>query len=137
MADRIVTQGLLRTGQQTFESTNYNAARNVQTMSVDDSTVAIAAGDTAANSGGAITNFFDKAFDATPTETAPAVITCQTTFTTAQAIYTIKRILLHDDTAANVTASSTTLYGGIDAQSLVHTADFQLVITVRVTYTNV
>lgn len=137
MANRVVTKGLLRTGQQTFESTNYNAARNVQVMSVDDSTVAIAAGDTAANTGGAITNFFDKVFDATPTETAPAVITCVTTFTTSEAIFTIKRILLHDDVAGTVTASSSSLYGGVDAQSLVHTADFQLVITMKVTYTNV
>lgn len=137
MSNRVVTKGLLRTGQQTFESTNYNAARNVQVMSVDDSTVAIAAGDTAANSGGAITNFFDKVFDATPTEAAPAVITCVTTLTTSEAIFTIKRILLHDDVAATVSASSSSLYGGVDAQSIVHTADFQLVITMKVTYTNV
>lgn len=137
MANRVVTAGLMRAGRQTFESTSYNAARNVQTLSVDDSAVAIAAGDTAANSGGAITNFFDKVFDATPTETAPAVITVQCTLTTAEAIYTVRRILLHDDTAANVTASSSSLFGGVDAQTLAHTADFQLVITMKCTFTNV
>lgn len=137
MASRIVTAGLLRCGRQTFESTSYDAARNIQCCSLDDSTVAIAAGDTAANTGGAISNFFAKNFDSTPTETAPAVITTTTTFTTAQAIYTVKRILLHDNTSGSVSASSATLFGGVDAQSLVHTADFQLVITLKTTFQNV
>lgn len=137
MASRIVTRGLLRIGQQASESTNYNAARNIQVMSVDDSSVALAAGDTAANSGGAVTNFFDKVFDATPTEAAPAVITHVMTLTTAEAIFTIRRILLHDDTTTNVTSSSTTLVGGVDAQTLTHTADFQMIITLRISYTNV
>lgn len=137
MANRCVTRGLLRVGQQAFQSTNYNVARYIRTMSLDDSTVAIAAGDTAANTGGAITNFFDKAFDSTPTETAPAVISFQTTFSTSEAIYTVKRILIHDDTTTNVTSSSTTLVAGVDAQSLVHTADFQLIVVAKLTLTNV
>lgn len=132
-----MTRGLLRIGAQASESTSYNAARNIQVLSVDDSTVAIAAGDTAANSGGAITNFFDKVLDATPTEAAPAVISHVCTLTTAEALFTIKRILLHDDVAGTVTASSTTLVGGVDAQSLLHTADFQLELTLKITYTNV
>lgn len=137
MASRITTQGLMRIGRQASESTNYNAARNIQVMSVDDSSVGLAAGDTAANSGGAVTNFFDKVLDATPTESAPAVITHQMTLTTAEAIYTIRRFLLHDDTTTNVTSSSTTLVGGVDGQSIVHNADFSLVILLRITYTNV
>lgn len=137
MASRIVTRGLLRIGQQASESTNYNAARNIQVMSVDDSSNALAAGDTAANTGGAVTNFFDKVFDATPTEAAPAVITHIMTLTTAEAIFTIRRILLHDDTTTNVSSSSTTLVGGVDGQTLAHTADFTIEFTLKITYTNV
>ncbi len=141
MAARVTTQGLGRCGKQTFESTNYNAAREVQTFSVDDSAVAIAATDTAANSGGAVTNFFDKARTSTPTEgtsgsPASATTTLSVQLTTAEAIYTIKRILLHDDIVATVTSSTTTLWGGIDAQTLAHTADFTMTITVVVTWAN-
>lgn len=133
MAAIITTKGKLRCGQQTFESTNYNAARNVQVLSIDDSSVAIAAGDTAANSGGAITNFFDQAFDATPTESS-TIITTVTTIGTANGNFTIRRILLHDDTAANVTSSSSTLFGGIDGQSLTKTSDFTIAFTIKVTF---
>lgn len=135
MAAKVVNQGLIRCGKQTFESTNYNAARNVQTMSVDDSAVAIAAGDTAANSGGAITNFFDKVFDATPTESAQT-ITCVMTLASGEGNFTVRRILLHDDTAANVTSSSSSLFGGIDGQSLTKTLDFTMEITITVAFTD-
>lgn len=137
MANRIVTRGLLRIGQQASESTNYNAARNIQTMMVDDSTVAFAAGDTAANTGGAVTNAFDKVLDATPTEAAPAVISHVMTLLTTDYNQTVKRISLHDDVAATVTTSTSTLVGGVDAQSLLKTTDFSLAITLKITYTNV
>lgn len=129
MAAKIVNQGLIRCGKQTFESTNYNAARNVQTLSIDDSSNAFAAGDTALNSGGAVSNEFDQVFDATPTESSQTVTTV-TTIGTGDGNFTIRRIALHDDTAANVTTSSTTLFGGIDGQSLTKTSDFTMEITV-------
>jgi len=47
------------------------------------------------------------------------------------------RVSLHNDTAANVTGSSTTLVAGIDGQSLTKTSDFTLAITVKITYTSV
>lgn len=136
MASLIVNRGLLRIGQQASESTNYNAARNIQVMSVDDSANALAAGDTAANTGGAITNFFDKVFDATPTESSQT-ITHIMTLATGEGNFTIKRILLHDDTTGNVTSSSTTLVGGVDGQTLTKTSDFTLAITLKLTYTSV
>lgn len=135
-AVKIVNQGLLRVGAQTSESTpTYNAARNIQTMSVDDSTVAFASTDTALNSGGAVTNMFDQAFDATPTESGQS-ITHVATIPTGSGNFSIKRIALHDDTAANVTTSSTTLFGGVDGQSITKTSSFSLAITMTLTYSD-
>ena len=136
MAAKIVNRGLLRIGQQASQSTNYNVARYIRTMSVDDSSNAFAAGDTALNSGGAVSNEYDQALDATPTETGTATIVHISTIPTGSGNFTIRRIALHDDTAANVTTSSTTLVGGIDGQSLTKTSNFTLAITLRITYTD-
>lgn len=133
----VVNRGLLRIGQQASESTNYNAARNIQVMSVDDSTVSFAAGDTALNTGGAVSNEFDVVFDATPTESAPAVITHVATIPTGSGNFTIRRIALHDDVAGTVSTSSTTLVAGIDDESLTKTSDFSMAITLTLTYTSV
>lgn len=133
MSAKIVNRGLLRIGQQASQSTNYNVARHIQTLSIDDGTVAFAAGHTALNSGGAVTNEYDQALDSTPTESGQT-ITHLSTIPTGQGNFTIKRIALHDDTAANVTTSSSTLVGGIDGQSLTKTSDFSLAITVKITY---
>lgn len=132
MASIVVNQGLLRTGQQTFESTNYNAARNVQTMSIDGSATAFTATDTSL---GSPANLFDKVFDATPTESGQT-ISCVTTYATGEGNFTIRRIALHDDTAANVTGASTTLYSGVDAQSITKTSDFSAAITLQTTFTS-
>ncbi|HEX9831661.1 MAG TPA: hypothetical protein VGA66_01015 [Mycobacterium sp.] len=136
MAAKIVTRGLRRIGVQASQATGtipYNVARHIQTMSVDDSSVAFAAGDTALNSGGAVTNEFDAAFDGTPTETG-AIVTGVMTIPTGSGNFTIRRIALHDDTDTNVTTSSTTLVGGIDGQSLAKTSDFTLAFTVTIAY---
>ncbi len=133
MAAKLVTRGLLRIGQQASQSTNYNVARYIRTLSIDDGTVAFIAGHTALNSGGAVANEYDQAFDSTPTESG-TTITHLCTIPSGQGNFTIKRVALHDDTAANVTTSSTTLVGGIDGQSLTKTADFSLAITVKLTY---
>ena len=136
MASIVVNQGLIRCGKQTFESTNYNAARNVQVMSVDDSTVAFAAGDTALNTGGAVTSEFDAAFDATPTESGQTV-TCVMTVPTGSGNFTIRRLAEHDDVAGTVSTSSTTLFAGVDNQALTKTSDFSLAITKQFTFTSV
>lgn len=134
MASKYSDYGLQRQLAQAFQATAsgggpaYSATRHVQTMSVDDSANAIGDTDDAANDGGAVTNFFDKAFDAAPIRTGQSVA-CKTTYAAAEAIMTIRRILLHDDTPANVTSASTTMCGGVDGQAFGKTADFAVAIT--------
>ena len=135
MAAIVVTRGKLRIGQQASESTNYNAARNIQAMSVDDSSVAFAAADLALNTGGAVANEYFKDFDATPTETAPAVITHVMTVPTGSGNFTIRRIALHDQpTALPLLDSTQSLVAGIDGQSLTKTSDFTIQFTLTITY---
>ena len=105
-------------------------------MSVDDGSVAFAAGHTALNSGGAITNEYDQVLDATPTRSAQT-ITHVMTIPVGSGNFTIRRIALHDDTAANVTTSSSTLCVGIDGQALQKTSDFTLQFTVNLIYTSI
>lgn len=141
MAAIIVNRGLLRIGQQASESTNYNAARNIQTMSVDIGTTAFGAAHTKLNDSADVTEnsgttYFDKVLDATPTESGQT-ITHIMTLATSEGNFTIKRIALHDDAAANVNASSATLVGGVDGQTLAKTSDFSLAITLKLTYTSV
>jgi hypothetical protein len=140
MASIVVNRGLLRIGQQASESTNYNDARNIQTLSVDIGTTAFAAGHTKLNDSAdvteAATSYFDQALDATPTESGQT-ITHVSTIGTGNGNFTIRRIALHDNTAANVTASSATLVAGIDGQSIAKTSDFSLEITFKLTYTSV
>lgn len=136
MAARTVNRGLLRVLQQAFESTNYNAARNLQVLSVDDSSTAFGQTDTALNTGGAVTNMYDQAFDSTPTESGQS-ITCVTTIGTGNGNFTIRRVATHDDTTTNVTTSSTTLCQAIDGLSLTKTSDFSLAITLVTTATSV
>ena len=141
MAAITVNNGLQRIGCQSSQATSgsgptYNASRQIQTMSVDDSTTAFASTHTALNTGGAVSNEFDAAFDSTPTRSSQT-ITHIMTIPTGSGNFTIKRVALHDDTATNVTTSSTTLVAGIDGQSLTKTSDFTLAITVNLLYTSV
>lgn len=137
MAPIIVNLGLLRCGQQTYESTNYNAARNVQVLSIDDQASAFLATDQDLDRAGGLTvsNAFDQVFDATPTESSQSITTV-TTIGTGDGNFTIRRIAQHDNTAANVTTSSNTLFGGIDGQSLTKTADFTIAFTLITTFTD-
>lgn len=104
-------------------------------MSWDDSSNALAAGDTAANSGGAVTNFYDQAFDSTPTRSSQT-ITHVSTIPVGSGNFTIRRILMHDNTAANVSSSSASLVCGVDGQSLAKTSDFTLATTLNLLYSN-
>lgn len=133
MASRIVNRGLQVIGGRASSTADAFAA--IASMSVDDSTVAFAAGDTALNSGGAVTNEADLDFDATPTRSNQTV-SHTATFGTGAANFTIRRIALHNAAAASVSTSSTTLVAGIDGQSLAKTSDFTLAITVSITYTS-
>lgn len=132
MAKKIVNQGLqFAVGRLSNTADSFGA---LQSMSVDDSTVAFAAGDTALNSGGAVSNEADANFDVTPTRSAQTT-THTATFGTGVSL-TIKRIALHNAVASSVTTSSTTLFGGIDGQSLVKDSGYSLVIKVTIAATS-
>jgi len=140
MASIVVNNGLARIGVQASQATSgagptYSASRQIQVGSVDDSSVAFAAGDTALNTGGAVATMFDQVL-VTPTRTGQ-VITHTWTIATGSGNFTIRRIALHDDTTANVSDSSATLVAGIDGQTLTKTSDFTLQLTVTLTYTSV
>lgn len=98
--------------------------------------MAFAAGDTALNTGGAVANEFGAAFDSTPTRSGQTV-THLMTIPVGSGNFTIRRIALHDDTTANVTTSSTTLFAGVDGQSLTKTSDFSIAFTINLLYSNV
>lgn len=133
MGSIVVNRGLLRIGQQAFQSTNYNVARYVRTMSVDDSATTLIAGATTL---GSPTNEYDQAFDATPTESAQ-IITCLMTIPNGSGNFTIRRLCEHDDTTTNVTGSSATLVAGVDNQSLTKDANFTMQITKNYIFTSV
>lgn len=133
MASLIVNQGLQRLGDTISQTSGYSSSRYVRTMAFDDSSSALAAGTTTL---GSPTNVVDQAFDSTPTRSAQTV-SHVTTLATGAGNFTIRRITLHDDTAANVTGSSSTLFGGVDGQSLTKTSDFTLEATLSLAYTSV
>lgn len=141
MASLVVNNGLQRIGIQASQATSgsgptYSATRHIQSMSWDDSSTAFAAGHTALNSGGAVTNEYDQAFDAAPTRSSQT-ITHVSTIPVGSGNFTIRRIALHDDTAANVSTASATLVAGVDGQALTKTSDFTLATTLNLLYTNV
>lgn len=141
MAAIFVTNGLQRVGVQASQATSgsgptYSATRHIQTLSIDDQVSAFLVTDTDLNRAGAltVTNEFDLAFDAAPTRSGQ-VVTHVATIPAGSGNFTIRRIAMHDDTAANVSTSSDTLVCGIDGQSLLKTADFAMAITLTLTYT--
>ena len=146
MAALVVNQGLQRSGRNasgvngvgtsgTFGGT-LSYTRYIMTMSVDDSSVALAATHTAADTGGAVTNFYDQILDSQPT-IASQTVTHQMTVPTGQGNFTIRRVILHDNTAANVTASSSSLHSGVDGVTFQKTADFTIAFVETHLYSNV
>jgi len=133
VASIVVNRGLQVIGGRASSTADSFAA--IQSLSVDDSSNAFAAGDTALNSGGAVSNEADADFDATPTRSSQTV-THVATFGTGVANFTIRRVALHNAAAASVSASSTTLVAGIDGQSLTKTSDFSMTFTVTVEYSD-
>lgn len=136
MAHLIVSQGLQNSAKETF---NIAGGAQVQSMAWDTGTGAgnaFAAGDTALNAHGAVT-VIAQAFDATFPSIAAQTVTCQSTLAAGSFNgNTIGRVSLHTAAAGSVTSSSTTLYGGIDQQSIAKTADFSLVTSVTIAFTS-
>lgn len=139
----VVNQGLQRTvinlacvGGGAGVGSSQTVTRYLMTMSVDDNASNFAAADLALNtSRGAITNEFDQLLDGLATRSAQTIsFTC--TLATGSANFVIKGIAWHDDTATNVTASSSTLIAGIAGQSITKTSSFSLAITGQITATD-
>lgn len=141
MASRVVLQGLQRIADTASQTSGYSSARYIRTMSWDIGTTGFAAGHTKLNDSADVgatsnTHYFDQAFGATPTRSAE-IVSHVSTLAVGDGNFLIKRVALHDDTAANVTNSSTTLVAGVDGQSLTKTSDFTLATTLSLAYTNV
>lgn len=120
MAAIITNQGLSVGLRRIY---NISSEVAVQKIAVDDSSTAFTPTDTALNSGGAVSNVFGRAID-TKAETGQTA-TVDITLATSEGNFTIRRISTHN-TAGSVTASSTTLCAGVDAQSLTKNSDFTL-----------
>jgi hypothetical protein len=137
MANLVTQNGLVRNALNASQATGYSSSRYNRTLATDDSSVAFTATDTACNSGGTVTTFFDvalsSAVQATTTFTNDT-IRHTATIPSGSGQMTIRRISLHDDTTANVTSSSTTLVAGIDAQSLSKNTTFALTLVVDLIY---
>lgn len=133
MASLIVNQGLQFIGELASFVT---PPGRIQTMSVDDATGAFAAANTKLNDAAGFTQEFDAAFDSNPTRSGQT-ITHVMTVPTGSGNFTIRRIALHNASAATVDGTTATLVGGVDGQALTKTADFSLAITMRLTYTSV
>lgn len=133
----IVNRGLAVTGGRTFNTADAFAA--VQCIGVDNQSADYEAAHTAINGTGGtartITNSHFEDFDATPTR-SNQTITCVTTLETGDANFTIGSISLHNAPAGSCSASSTTLFAGIDGQSITKTSSFTLTITLSILYTD-
>jgi len=138
MSSLCFNNGLQRIGVQSSQATSgsgptFNAARQIQVMSWDDSSSAFSAATTTL---GSPANEFDAAFDSTPTRTNQTVAHVMT-IPTGSGNFTGRRTALHDDTAANVTGSSATAVSGVDGQILVKNTDFSIAITINHIYSSV
>lgn len=129
MAKLTVTQGRNMILQHAYQATGYSSSRYIRTMSIDDNSTGFSAGHTALDSAGTVSNLYDAAFDATPSAPASGQVSVAMTTGTSNGNFTQRRFAQHNDTAANVTASSTTLIMGIDGQSITKTSDFNETIT--------
>lgn len=135
--DYVLANGRQRVLVQAFQATagagpTYNVARFIRTLSIDDQASAFADGHDQLNDRGAVSNQFDVAFDATPSQSG-SITTVVATIPSGSGNFTIRAITLHDDTVANVTTSSTTLCMAIDGQTLAKTSDFSITFTITIT----
>lgn len=130
MADNVFDQGLQRIADTASQTAGYSSSRYIRTFSVDDSSTAFTQTTTTA---GSPTNFYDRAFDSTPTRSG-LVVTHTTTIPSADAAFTHRRIALHDDTTANVTGASATLVCGVDNLSIVKPNNVPFTYVITLTY---
>lgn len=138
MAAIVVSQGRDRTAINTSHTTSWDSARYVRTMSIDDQSSGFLDTDQDLDRAGGLTvsNEYDAAFDATPSDPSGNAVSHVMTVPTGSGNFTIRRIALHDDTAGNVTVSSNTLHSGVDGQSWTKTSDFTVTPTLTLTYSD-
>lgn len=143
MASLVVNQGLQRIGINASAvggsgsiGDSQTTTRYIMTMAVDDATGAFAAANTKMNDGAGYTQEFDQ-FLTTFATRSGQTITHSTVIPTGSGNFTIRRISLHDDTATNVTSTSTSLVCGVDGQTLTKTSDFTMTPTLNLLYTSV
>lgn len=130
MAAIVTNLGLQLVGERASAVSGFGGA--IQSMSVDDSATSLAAGTTNLASP---TNFVAQTFDTPPTRSAQTITHIMTLAAGTFNGNTIKRVCLHNTVGGSVTATSTTLVGGIDSLSLLKGSTFSLAITVRLSYT--
>lgn len=130
MAAVVTNLGLQLVGDRASAVAGFPGA--IQAMSVDDSATSLNA---ATTNLGSPTNFIAQSFDTTPTRSGQTVTHIATLAAGTFNGNTIKRVCLHDVVGGSVTATSTTLVGGIDSLSLLKGSTFSLAITVRLSYT--
>lgn len=142
MASLVVNQGLQRiainasvVGGGAAIGASQTVSRYIMTMAVDDATEAFLAADTKMNDGTGYTQEFDQFLTNLATRTNQTT-SHVTTIGTGDGNFGIRRFSLHDDTATNVTASSTTLVCGVDGQNLTKTSDFTMTPTLNLLYAN-
>ena len=139
MASLITNQGLQFAGDRVSATTTIPATNStifLQTMVIDDNTTAFASTHTTLNTGAATSNHLAKGFDSTPTRSGQTFSHVTTYATNQFNGNTIRRISLHDRASGSVNATSTTLFGGTDAQSLAKNSTFAVTITMRITNTS-
>lgn len=140
MASLVVNQGLQRiavnASQASGTGVTYNSARFVQTMALDDATGALAAANTKLDDGTGYSQEYDAALDSTPARTNQTVLHIMTVPTT-QGNFRVRRFSLHDDTAANVSGTSTTLVAGVDGQDITKDSLVTAVYRANLIYTAV
>lgn len=139
----VVNQGLQRIGINAASvgggapvGDPQTTTRYLMTMSVDDNANDFAAADTTLQtSRGAVTNEHDQLLDGLATMVAQT-ISFTSTLGTGDANFIIRGIAWHDDTPANVSATTSTLLAGIAGQSITKTSNFSLEITGEITFTD-
>lgn len=140
MAALVVNQGLQRIGvnasQASGTGVTYAAGRFVQTMAVDDASGAFAAANTKLNDGAGYSQQYDAVLDSTPARTNQTVLHVLTVPTT-QGNFRVRRFSLHDDTAANVSASSASLVAGVDGVDITKDNLVTAVYKANLVYTSV
>lgn len=139
MSAIIVSSGRDRIAINASQTSSFDTTRHIRTMAVDDQSSAFLDTDQDLDRAGGltVTNEFDAALDATPADPVGNAVSHVMTIPTGSGNFTIRRLSLHDDTAANVTVSSNTLVAGVDGQSWTKTSDFTVTPTLTITYTDV